>query len=348
MADLPAPLGQSASFLAHIDHLSRVAPVDRPVLIIGERGTGKELSAARIHYLSSRWGGPLVKLNCAALPENLLEAELFGVEAGAFTGAARRRLGRFEMANGGSLLLDEIGNAPLSVQEKILRVIEYGEFERLGASETLQVSVRVVAATNADLPAEAAAGRFREDLLDRLAFDVLTLPPLRERVGDVPLLADHFAKAMAQSLDWSAYPGFARDAMAALEAYAWPGNVRELKNVVERAVAHWSGGADAPITDVIFDPFDSPFRPKIRMHTSAAPAPQKTDVARTAPQAMAEVTDYKSAVAAFERKVLLEALDAARHNQRIAAKKLGLPYHGLRNALRKHGLLPAQTGTDEQ
>jgi psp operon transcriptional activator len=342
MADLPAPLGQSAAFLAHIDHLSRVAPVDRPVLIIGERGTGKELSAARIHYLSSRWDGPLVKLNCAALPENLLEAELFGVEAGAFTGAARRRIGRFEMANGGSLLLDEIGNAPLSVQEKILRVIEYGEFERLGTSETLQVSVRVVAATNADLPLEAAAGRFREDLLDRLAFDVLTLPPLRERGGDVPLLANHFGKEMAQSLDWERYPGFTPEAMTALEAYAWPGNVRELKNVVERAVAHWPEGAATPIASIIFDPFDSPFRPKSRTRVGDTPHQSASTKPKSQP-AMTEVSDYKSAVAAFERQVLRNALEAARHNQRIAAKKLGLPYHGLRNALRKHGMLPAQT-----
>jgi psp operon transcriptional activator len=167
MADLPAPMGESSVFLAHLDHLSRVAPLDRPVLIIGERGTGKELSAARVHVLSPRWSGPLIKFNCAALPESLLEAELFGVEPGAFTGAVKRRLGRFELADGGTLFLDEIANAGLAVQEKILRVTEYGEFERLGGAETIAVSVRVVAATNRDLPAEAAAGRFREDLLDR-------------------------------------------------------------------------------------------------------------------------------------------------------------------------------------
>jgi psp operon transcriptional activator len=343
MVDLPAPLGQSASFMSHIDHLSRVAPVDRPVLIIGERGTGKELSAARIHYLSSRWGGPLVKLNCAALPESLLEAELFGVEAGAFTGAAKRRLGRFEMADTGTLFLDEIGNAPMSVQEKILRVIEYGEFERLGGSETLQVSVRVVAATNADLPAEAAAGRFREDLLDRLAFDVLTLPPLRERVGDVLMLADHFGRAMAKALSLDVFPGFSQQAMAELEAYAWPGNVRELKNVVERAVAHCVD-LTTPISSVVFDPFDSPFRPKATIgRAKVKEVTAADDVDTPAPRvSTTDVTDFKAAVAAFEKQVLTEALDAARHNQRIAAKRLGLPYHQLRNALRKHGLLPAQ------
>ncbi len=343
MVDLPAPLGQSATFLGHIDHLSRVAPVDRPVLIIGERGTGKELSAARIHYLSSRWGGPLVKLNCAALPESLLEAELFGVEAGAFTGAAKRRLGRFEMADTGTLFLDEIGNAPMSVQEKILRVIEYGEFERLGGSETLQVSVRVVAATNADLPAEAAAGRFREDLLDRLAFDVLTLPPLRARVGDVPMLAEHFGRAMTKALSLDVFPGFSLQAMAELEAYAWPGNVRELKNVVERAVAHCLD-LSAPIASVVFDPFDSPFRPKAAIGRAKAKDVVVSDEVPTSEVRVdtTNVTDFKAAVAAFEKQVLIDALDAARHNQRIAAKRLGLQYHQLRNALRKHGLLPAQ------
>jgi len=343
MVDLPAPLGQSATFMAHIDHLSRVAPVDRSVLIIGERGTGKELSAARIHYLSSRWGGPLVKLNCAALPETLLEAELFGVEAGAFTGAAKRRLGRFEMADSGTLFLDEIGNAPLSVQEKILRVIEYGEFERLGGSETLQVSVRLVAATNADLPAEAAAGRFREDLLDRLAFDVLTLPPLRERVGDVAMLTEHFGREMAKILGWPSFLGFTQNAMAELDAYPWPGNVRELKNVVERAIAHWDDPG-APISNIVFDPFDSPFRPKTRTRRSSEQVvvePMRDDTT-THQISTTDVTDFKAAVAAFERQVLTDALEAAKHNQRIAAKKLGLPYHQLRNALRKHGLLPAQ------
>jgi psp operon transcriptional activator len=336
MADLPAPMGESAVFLAHLDHVSRVAPLDRPVLIIGERGTGKELSAARVHFLSRRWAGPLIKFNCAALPESLLESELFGVEPGAFTGAAKRRLGRFELADGGTLFLDEIGNAGLAVQEKILRVIEYGEFERLGGAETLTVSVRVVAATNRDLPSEARAGRFREDLLDRLAFDVLTLPPLRARTGDVALLADHFARAMAADLGWKVFPGFSESAGAALEAYLWPGNVRELKNVVERAVA-WSS-AEATIDSVVFDPFESPFRPQaLRAAEQASmPAPIKAADGGAAGPLPA---DFKSAVAAFETELLTRALTEARHNQRVAAKRLGLGYHQFRNTLRKHGLL---------
>lgn len=340
--NLPAPLGESSVFLGHLDQLSRVAPLDRPILIIGERGTGKELSAARVHFLSRRWSGPLVKLNCAALPETLLEAELFGVEPGAFTGAARRRLGRFELADGGTLFLDEIGNAPLPVQEKVLRVIEYGEFERLGGSETIAVSVRVVAATNLDLPAEARAGRFREDLLDRLAFDVLTLPPLRARPGDVALLAEHFGRAMAADLGWEMFPGFSHAALGSLESYAWPGNVRELKNVVERAVAGWLD-RDKPIDRIVFDPFASPFRPQSAPRARAAIAPAQTMADETPPAAPDPLPgDFRSAVAAYESGLLTRALKEARHNQRAAAKKLGLGYHQLRNLLRKHGLMPTR------
>lgn len=337
---LPAPLGESSVLLSHLDHLSRVAPLDRPILIIGERGTGKELSAARAHFLSRRWSGPLVKLNCAALPENLLEAELFGVEPGAFTGAAKRRLGRFELADGGTLFLDEIGNAPLPVQEKVLRVIEYGEFERLGGNETISVSVRVVAATNLDLPAEARAGRFREDLLDRLAFDVLTLPPLRARVGDVALLAEHFGRAMAADLGWEMFPGFSASAAAALGGYAWPGNVRELKNVVERAVASWLD-RDKPIERVVFDPFESPYRPRTSRPAAAqVSTPASGTETPTAPLPLPD--DFRAAVAMFESELLARALKDARHNQRAAAKRLGLGYHQLRNLLRKHGLMPTR------
>lgn len=346
MADLPAPLGESPSFLSHLDHISRVAPVDRPVLVIGERGTGKELSAARIHFLSPRWQGPFIKLNCAALPESLLEAELFGVEAGAFTGASRRRQGRFELAHTGSMFLDEVGNAPLSVQEKILRVIEYGEFERLGGTDTLTVSVRIIAATNSDLPAEAAAGRFRDDLLDRLAFDVLTLPPLRARVGDIAVLAEHFGRDMAKAVGWPAFPGFSTDAVARLEGYDWPGNIRELKNVVERAIAHWQD-ASVPVDVVVFDPFASPHRPKSRLASSkdrlGAPPPFPQPPAP--PAAASDVTDFNATVADLERRILTTALEASRHNQRIAAKRIGLSYHQFRHHLRRHGLLPSQSAT---
>lgn len=341
MRERSAPLGHSPAFLSHMDDLSRVAPIDRPVLIIGERGTGKELSAARVHFLSGRWGAPFVAINCAALPDSLLEAELFGVEPGAFTGASQRRAGRFERADGGTLFLDEIGNAPLSVQEKILRVIEYGEFERLGGSDTLSVSVRIVAATNADLPARATAGKFREDLLDRLAFDVLTLPPLRARTGDVALLAETFARAMASELVWPSYPGFSMEALEVLETHAWPGNVRELRNVAERAVASCDV-QDEPIEPewIVLDPFASPYRvsaPQGETPAIQAPAPPSQS-----PSVGAMPCDFKTETAKFQAQLLEDALDACRHNQKATAAHLGLTYNQLRNSLRKYGLLPTQ------
>ncbi|MGH6914516.1 MAG: sigma 54-interacting transcriptional regulator, partial [Geminicoccales bacterium] len=221
-SDLPPLIGQTRPFLDLMDAISRVAPLDRPVLVVGERGTGKELIAARLHFLSTRWERPLIKLNAAALPETLLESELFGHEAGAFTGAVRRRAGRFELASTGTLFLDEIASTTLAVQERLLRVVEYGAFERVGGSATVEVDVRLIGATNLDLPSEAAAGRFREDLLDRLAFDVLTVPPLRARPDDIPLLAEHFGRAMALDLGGSHFAGFSRDALAALLAHPWP------------------------------------------------------------------------------------------------------------------------------
>jgi psp operon transcriptional activator len=229
-------IGESPGFLAVLEHVSRIAPLDRPVLVIGERGTGKELIAARIHYLSARWDKPFVKLNCAALTESLLESELFGHEAGSFTGANKRRAGRFELAHHGSLFLDELASTSSRVQEKILRVIEYGEFERVGGTETLTTDVRLIGATNEDLPRLADEGKFRADLLDRLAFDVITLPPLRERREDILPLAEHFAVRMAGELGHELFPGFDETARQDLMEYPWPGNVRELKNVIERAV----------------------------------------------------------------------------------------------------------------
>src|SRR5579872_6937542 len=236
-ADLPPLVGEAEDFRAALAHVSRVAPLERPVLVVGERGTGKELVAARLTYLSARWDRPFVKLNCGALAESLLDSELFGHEAGAFTGAMRRRQSRFELADGGTLFLDEIANASLAVQEKLLRVIEYGAFERVGGNEVLQVDVRVIAATNVDLPAMAETGRFRADLLDRLAFEVITVPPLRERREDIPLLADHFARGMIRTLGFDGFAGFSARALAQLDTYSWPGNVRELRNAVERSVA---------------------------------------------------------------------------------------------------------------
>jgi psp operon transcriptional activator len=342
--ELPPLVGQAPAFLDLMEQVSRVAPLDRPVLVIGERGTGKELIAARLHYLSPRWDRPLVKLNAAALPETLLDSELFGHEAGAFTGAMRQRRGRFELADGGSLFLDEIASTSLAVQERLLRVVEYGAFERVGGSATVQVDVRLIGATNVDLPSEAAAGRFRQDLLDRLAFDVLTVPPLSARREDIPLLAEHFGRAMAHDLGWSAFPGFGADALDALLAHPWPGNVRELKNVVERAV-YRAGAPGRRITEVQFDPFASPFRPA-PAHAEPARSGESSDRPQPGdgavdPQADGGM-DFRRAVAAFERRLLENALARNRHNQRATAAALGLTYDQLRNQLRKHGLLPAR------
>jgi psp operon transcriptional activator len=343
--ELPPLVGQAPAFLDLMEQVSRVAPLDRPVLVIGERGTGKELIAARLHYLSLRWDRPLLTLNAAALPETLLDSELFGHEAGAFTGAVRQRRGRFELADGGSLFLDEIASTSLAVQERLLRVVEYGAFERVGGSATVQVDVRLIGATNVDLPSEAAAGRFRQDLLDRLAFDVLTVPPLRARREDIPLLAEHFGRAMAHDLGWPAFAGFGADALEALLAHPWPGNVRELKNVVERAV-YRAGSPGRRISGVQFDPFASPFRPApahARLHRSDQISGKGQRNGTVEPQGGGAI-DFRQTVAAFERRLLEDALARHRHNQRATAGALGLSYDQLRNQLRKHGLLPARRG----
>jgi psp operon transcriptional activator len=342
--ELPPLVGQASAFLDLMEQVSRAAPLDRPVLVIGERGTGKELIAARLHYLSPRWDRPLLKLNAAALPETLLDSELFGHEAGAFTGAVRQRRGRFELADGGSLFLDEIASTSLAVQERLLRVVEYGAFERVGGSAAVQVDVRLIGATNFDLPSAAAAGHFRQDLLDRLAFDVLTVPPLRARREDIPVLAEYFGRAMAHDLGWPAFPGFGPDALDALLAHPWPGNVRELKNVVERAV-YRAGSPGRRITNVQFDPFASPFRP-VPAHVAPDLSGQTSnrrqpDEGVTNPKSDSAM-DFRQAVAAFERQLLQDALARHRHNQRATAGALGLTYDQLRHQLRKHGLLPAR------
>ena len=334
--DLPPLIGEAPVFLDLMEQVSRVAPLDRPVLVIGERGTGKELIAARLHYLSRRWDRPLLKLNAAALPETLLDSELFGHEAGAFTGAVRQRRGRFELADGGSLVVDEIASTTLAVQERLLRVVEYGAFERVGGSVTVQVDVRLIGATNVDLPSAAAAGRFRHDLLDRLAFDVLTVPPLRARREDVLLLAEHFGRAMALDLGWADFPGFRRAALETLLAHPWPGNVRELKNVVERAV-YRADPPGRPIARVEFDPFASPFRPG----GAAAAVVTETPPRGMAVAAADQAPDFRRAVARFERRLLEEALARNRHNQRATAAALRLTYDQLRHQLRKHRLLQA-------
>jgi psp operon transcriptional activator len=328
-------LGTSPAMLKVLEDASRVAPLDKPVLVVGERGTGKELIAARLHYLSNRWEGQYLKMNCAAISETLLETELFGHDAGAFTGATRAHQGRFERADGGTLFLDELANTSPLVQEKLLRVIEYGEYERVGGSKTLRCNVRLVAATNEDLPAQARAGRFRYDLLDRLAFDVITLPPLREREEDILLLAEHFAIAMANELDRELFAGFSQRAQQMLTSYPWPGNVRELKNVVERCV--YRTPADQEVDQIVFDPFHSPFRPAKPADRGETADGEGSRLAGAA--AVALPLDMKESVQAFEIELLERAMEQARHNQRRAAELLGLSYDQLRGYLKKYDLL---------
>ncbi|KQM99073.1 AAA family ATPase [Sphingobium sp. Leaf26] len=333
-------VGQSFAFLDAVEQAGRAAELNRPVLVIGERGTGKELIAERLHHLSPRWGEPLITMNCAALPETLIEAELFGHEQGAFTGATKARPGRFEDADGGTLFLDELGTLSMAAQERLLRVVEYGEVTRIGASKPLTVDVRIVAATNEDLPAAAEDGRFRPDLLDRLSFEVITLPPLRAREGDITVLADHFGRRMAAERNWPQWPGFTAACAAELEGHGWPGNVRELRNVVERAVYRWEEPG-RPISRITFDPFASPWKPRPMMpKASAAPAGDAAaPVAVAAPAIMFEdISDLRAAVDGHEAAIIRAALDRFRYNQRATAKGLGLTYDQLRHCMKKHGL----------
>jgi len=317
-------LGQSEVFLDFQERLSRVAPVDRPVLLIGERGTGKELAASRVHFLSKRWQGSFITLNCATLSPSLIESELFGYEKGAFTGAEKRRPGRFESADGGTLFLDEIGSIPMEAQEKILRVVEYGGFERVGSSRSVDVDVRIIGATNMDLSAMADREDFKRDLLDRLSFEVLFLPPLRHRGEDVMLLANHFASRIAYELGREGVVGFTERAVQALQNYSWKGNIRELKNVVERAVYR---SDDNMIDEIIFDPFKSPY----------ASFKQEELMTTVEYETKKEPVPLKVAVKNFEIRLIEEALVLSHYNQKRAAENMGLSYDQLRGLIRKYG-----------
>jgi transcriptional regulator with GAF, ATPase, and Fis domain len=228
-------IGSSPALEAALAKIERVAPIDSTVLVLGETGTGKELIARAVHNLSRRAGRPFVKLNCAAIPFDLLESELFGHEKGAFTGAIAQRLGRFEMADSGSLFLDEIGDIPLALQPKLLRVLQEGEFERLGSSRTHQVNVRLIAATHRDLSGMVARNEFRSDLYYRLNVFPVMLPPLRSRQNDIPELVSYFVRIFSQRMGKPIYR-IPPETMAAFTSYSWPGNVRELQNLIERAV----------------------------------------------------------------------------------------------------------------
>jgi psp operon transcriptional activator len=364
-------LGQSNSFLEVLEQISKIAALNKPVLIIGERGTGKELVAARLHYLSKRWEQTYLKLNCAALNENLLETELFGYDSGAFTGANKRHEGRFERADKGTLFLDEIANTSGLIQEKLLRVVEYGEFERVGGSKTIRTNARLIAATNEDLPSLASNGQFRADLLDRLAFDVITLPPLRERLEDILMLAEHFAINMARELEFELFSGFTEKAKRTLLDYHWPGNIRELKNVIERSV-YRSNNPHVPVHELILDPFESPYRPKQMIKTidrvnskdklltshsdetigndntdsiNKDRNETKTNIIKNIPSQETALNrpqfpqSLKKLSQTYEIDLIQSALSHCQFNQKKTAEALKLTYHQLRGYLKKYNLL---------
>ncbi|PSW18406.1 phage shock protein operon transcriptional activator [Photobacterium sanctipauli] len=341
-------IGESEAFLTVLDHTSRLAPLNRPVLILGERGTGKELIAQRMHYLSRRWDQPLLSLNCAALSEGVIDSELFGHEAGSFTGAKGRHQGRFERAEGGTLFLDELATAPLGVQEKLLRVIEYGEYERVGGSKTCQANVRLICATNEDLPQLAQKGQFRADLLDRLAFDIIHLPPLRGRREDIMPLAEYYAVKMCRELGFGYFSGFSNQATEQLLSYNWPGNIRELKNVVERSIFR-QGIEEEPIHDIVIDPFKPPWQQDDKtvadQQQASVPSGNQPQTERElAQQTEHEIqptlpVDFRQWQQDQEIALIKQALAQAQFNQRKAAELLSLSYHQLRGLLKKYQLV---------
>ena len=308
-------LGNSPALLEVKRLISRVAPTPATVLITGESGTGKELVARPLHLKSERPSGPFIKINCAAIPEGLLESELFGHEKGAFTGAASRKPGRFELADGGTLFLDEIGEMPLSAQPKLLRAIQEGRFYHVGGTVTIAVDVRLVAASNRDLDREVREGRFREDLFYRLNVVPLRLPPLRERRSDIAALVACFSERAARRLDRPVLP-FAEAALRALRQHAWPGNIRELENVVERAVLLCEGA-----------------------EIGADDLPEGFATTACEEDESASLKDrVRSATRQIGREAILEALARTGGNVTQAARELGLSRRGLQLKMRELGI----------
>ncbi|MHC4777008.1 MAG: sigma 54-interacting transcriptional regulator [Planctomycetota bacterium] len=312
------PEGSSPVFQHLMKEARRLASIPRPVLIQGERGTGKEIVAGAIHFTGPRAKAPFVTVNCAAFHGNLLESEMFGHEKGAFTGADRRKIGRFEMADKGTLFLDEIGNMAPDFQSKILRVIEYQEFERVAGTEKVKVDVRVIAATNADLQEMMKSGDFREDLYDRLAFAVLQVPPLRERPEDVEVLVEAFSNRMAEEVPGLPLRAFSAEVLRKFKSYPWPGNVRQLKNVVERLTCL---EGDGPIT------------------LSELP-PELTEAPKS-PDTFTERVDE------FQIRILTDALSKTGGSQKKAASLLGLSYDQFRHMVRKFDLLKRLEGEEQ-
>jgi len=298
--------GESSEIRQVLHIIRMVGPRRATVLITGETGAGKEVAARALHLAGPRARGPFVAVNCTALPENLLESELFGHVRGAFTGAVHSRTGRFEQAHSGTIFLDEIGDLPLELQSKLLRVLQEREFQRLGSSETVRVDVRVIAATNCGLEQRIEQGRFREDLFYRLNVVPIHMPPLRQRPSDIPLLARHFVEAVCRAEGVSP-KSLSDDAVGRLMAYGWPGNVRELENAIEMAVA-LSGDR------ILLVAADFPLAP--RTHLAAAPA--------MAPAVPETSLNYEQTLASIERSILRYALDRTGGNKKAAAELLGL------------------------
>jgi len=302
-------IGESTQMLAVIDKVRRVAAIPRPVLVVGERGTGKELIARAIHTASGEPDRPMVVINCAAFTDSLLETELFGHERGAFTGADTQVYGKFEVAGNGTLFLDEIGNMSLSFQRKILRVVEYGTFTRVGGSSEIQVNTRIVAATNSDLRQLIADGEFLHDLYDRLSFEVIEVPPLRQREGDVAILARHFLNEFMKEIPSLSGKRLSQAALKLLNKYEFPGNIRELKNIIERSAYRDTTNEITP--------------------EDLGMLPQKQ------PELNGETFHEK--VEAFQKRLITEALGTAGGNQASAARTIGLSYHQFRYFLKKYG-----------
>lgn len=297
-------VGSSPSFRSAMETVRQAAASNATILLLGESGTGKELVARAIHELSPRASAPFVPIDCASIPESLLESELFGHEAGAFTGATRRKEGRFEKADKGTLFLDEVGEMSPAVQVKLLRAIQEGEFVRVGGTQPVRVDVRIVAATNRDLQQEVREGRFREDLYYRLHVVQIRLPPLRERHGDVPLLASHFLRRFAEE-NRREIEGFSPEALRALETYSWPGNVRELENAIERAVV-LGRGARVELEDL-----PETVREAVRAHQAP-------------PSDRAIVIPFGMPMEEIERKVIEETLRQTGGDKSLAAQILGV------------------------
>jgi DNA-binding NtrC family response regulator len=311
-----APLGRAPAWRRTLARVEAAAPTDSTVLLTGESGTGKELLARRLHALSGRASAAFVRVNCAAVPLEMFESEFFGHRKGAFTGASGDREGRFKLADGGTLLLDEVGAMPAAAQAKLLRVIQDGEFDRLGDEQPTRVDVRILVATNADLEAEVQQGRFRADLFFRLNVVRIDLPPLRERLEDIPELARHFAQEVAARLGRPA-PELPPETLARMRAYHWPGNVRELRNVIERAL--------------ILDPHEGLGSLELLPGAAEGPAPSGA-------AAPAGDLNLRAALGRAERELLLEALRRAHQVRKDAAQLLGIDPRNLSYYLRKHGL----------